>query len=365
MTIADLAKHRLINHGIAGSEFEKPQEVVQWLGAMQAQEFAMAKWAIALRARGVDDVVIENAFNRGDILRTHLLRPTWHFVSPDDIRWLLMLTAPRVHAVNAYWYRKFELDAGTLKRSRAVFEKALAGKHFLTRDILNEKLAEKKIHADGLRLAYLFMHAELEGLICSGPRQGKQFTYAWLDERVPETKTIAREEALARLANRYFTSRSPATVHDLSYWSGLTLKDAQAAANLLPATFENENVNGVEYIEKPGSSKISATSQTTFLMPDYDEYGMSYKNREALVDPKRQHKPAVDTPGSNHMLVVNGVISGTWQRKQKSPGGIEVMPFYTFSKQQTQAVAKAVKEYLAFAMPNDKAEAPRKKVRAK
>ena len=249
---------------------------------MQAQDFAMAKWAIGLRLPSLYDSDIEKAFNEGSILRTHLLRPTWHFVTPTDIRWLLALTAPRVNALNAYWYRKFELDMGIFKRCNDILAKTLAGGKQLSRTALKSTLDRAKIVADGFRLSYLFMRAELDGVICSGAREGKQFTYALLDEVVPVLSTLSfeRDKALAELCRIYFTSRGPATIQDFAYWSGLSMKDARAGITLLKSQLEEIKMNGDLYhfvrlaAGLKGNSPKTGSLQTTFLLPDYDEYGI-------------------------------------------------------------------------------------------
>src|SRR5262245_24524323 len=171
------------------------------------------------------DDSIDELFNEGKILRTHVMRPTWHFVMPEDIRWMLKLTAPRINAVSAYYFRKMELDQAVLARSNAAISKALRGKH-LTREELGQVLGRAKIDAKGLRLIYLMIRAELDAVICSGPLRGKQFTYALLDERVPKCRTLKRDEALAELTIRYFTSHGPALLRDFVWWSGLTITDA-------------------------------------------------------------------------------------------------------------------------------------------
>ena len=189
LTLSDVARYRFFNQHIGRAEFEKPEDVVAWLGAMQAQEYAMAKWGIAQRMQEITDPEIDKAFANGAILRTHLLRPTWHFVTPADIRWVLALTAPRVHAVNAFMYRKLELDSALFKRSNAVLTKALQGGRQLTRVELASALQQAGIATAGeLRMGYIMMHAELDALVCSGARRGKQFTYALLEERVPPVK---------------------------------------------------------------------------------------------------------------------------------------------------------------------------------
>jgi len=322
MKNADLINYRLINQQIAETKFKKPHEITGWLAAMQAQDFAMAKWAIGLRLPGLYDADVENAFNDGTILRTHLMRPTWHFVTPADIRWMLALTAPRVNAVSAYYYRKFELDNKVFKRANDTLTKTLQGGKQLTRTTLKSALDRAKINADGLRLGYIMMRAELDGIICSGARQGKQFTYALLDERVPPAKILDREEALSELTNRYFTSRGPATVQDFVWWSGLTMKEAKEGVASLKQHFLQQVINGQNYIFAPNVSENNSARaiQTTFLMPDYDEYGISYKNRSALFQLHDKNIP-VERQGENtyyHMIVIDGLIAGTWRRTIKN-----------------------------------------------
>jgi hypothetical protein len=193
---------RLFNQKLLRSDFRSPAEVVRWLGAVQAQDYPAAKWGLALRAPGVSDADVERAFEEGDILRTHVLRPTWHFVAPSDIRWMLSLTGPRVHAAQAYYYRILGLDPKTRRRSRAAVERALRGGAALTRAELALVLKRHRIAVDGLRLAHLMADAELEGVVVSGPRKGKQFTYALLEERAPGAPDLPREEALAELTLR-------------------------------------------------------------------------------------------------------------------------------------------------------------------
>jgi len=350
-----IIQQRLINQQIAGTTLRKPQEIVSWLGAMQAQEYAMSKWAIGLRLPGSTDIEIEKAFNEGAILRTHLLRPTWHFVTPADIRWLLALTAPRIYSLSASMFRKLELDDKTIKRSNALLEKTLRdGKH-LTRTELNAALSKAKINAEGLRLIYMMMSAELEGVICSGPRKGKQFTYALLEERVPAFKPIDKDESLARLADRYFTSRGPASLQDFVTWSGLTVKEAKQGLSSLGKKFLHEIIDGKEYVFLP-SEKTVKNPQTTFLMPDYDEYGMGYKDRSAIFNPIALKQSIRNgNPVFNRMIIIDGKIEGTWQRVlKKDTVEVSTFPFTSLSKEKREALLNAVQRYQSFVMPNKK-----------
>jgi hypothetical protein len=351
MNTTDIIRFRLSNQQIADTKFKRPEEILGWFGAMQAQEFAGAKWAFGLRLKDENEGSIDTLFNEGKILRTHLLRPTWHFVLPQDIRWMLALTAPRVHAVNKYYYKKFELDSSLLQRANKVLVTMLRDGKTLTRATLNKALGRGKIKAEGLRLGYIFMQAELEGIICSGPREGKQFTYALLDERVRPSKPMHPEESLAELSKRYFASRGPATMQDFVWWSGLTAAQAKEGVALLDKTFIRERLGDQEYILNPPSSREERKVQTTFLMPDYDEYGISYKDRSALFKNIHESKIDVSTVSSySHMLIVDGVISGTWKMTNSKSIEIEISPLFEMPK-KLRAIDNAIERYKSFLKP--------------
>src|SRR5205085_9873252 len=178
MPAFDLLRHRLHNQQLTRSKFTDPAAMVAWLGAVQSQDYFGAKWALAQRLPGATDASLDRAFNEGAILRTHVLRPTWHFVAPADIRWLLALTGPRVLAISAPYFRANGLDAAVFKRTHPVITTALQGGKFLMRSELAAALKEAGLGQSGLGLTYAVIEAELTGLICSGPRRGKQFTYA-------------------------------------------------------------------------------------------------------------------------------------------------------------------------------------------
>lgn len=349
MNTTDILRFRLFNQQIAKPVFNKPAEVVSWLVAMQAQEYAMAKWAIGLRLPQATDSMIETAFAKGDILRTHLMRPTWHFVTPKDIRWLLQLTAPRVEAINAYTYREQKLDSKIFKRSNDIIAKALEGGNHLMRTELQAILKQKKIIADGVRLSCLMMKAELEGIICSGARRGNQHTYALLDERAKPLKALTKKEALFQFAQRYFTTRGPATVKDFASWSGLSITEAKEGAGMLPKKLIREKINEQEYIFLPAITD-AGNIQSSFLMPDYDEYGMSYKDRSALFDQAFDLSVFKNgNPFFNRMIILDGKIEGTWKRVIKNNAvTIETVPFKPLTKVNQQALARAIKKYCEF-----------------
>lgn len=349
MTNPDIIILRLANQQISSTALKKPEQIVEHMGAMQAQEYAMSKWAIGLRLPGSTDTNIEKSFNEGKILRTHLLRPTWHFVSTKDIRWMLTLTAPQIHKANGFMCRKLGLGDALLKKATTFIGKTLAGGNHLTRNELKDLLEKNKMHFEGPALAYMLMFAELEGVVCSGPRHGKQFTYALLDERAPEAKNLNREESLAELSKRYFTSRGPATLQDFSTWSGLSLKDGRAGIESLGRNFIREKHEGREYIF-PSNTKKTNTPLASFLMPDYDEYGMGYKDRSAIFDDKkyREHVSR-GNPVFNRMIIIDGVIAGTWTRSiKKNKVVVETFPFGKLSGAKQKSLQAAVEQFLNF-----------------
>ena len=219
-------RRRHASQRLSGEPLASVADAVRWSGAVQAQEFAEVKWSLAERIRGaITDAAVEREFAEGRILRTHVMRPTWHFVAAQDLRWLLRLTAPRVHQANKYMYRQAGLDGATLDRCQRVIARELGDGEPRTRRELVAALGADGIEGDSIRLGYVFGHAELEQVICSGPRRGKQHTYMLVDDRAPSDPGPSGDAALAELARRYFRSHGPATARDFSWWSGLTLTD--------------------------------------------------------------------------------------------------------------------------------------------
>jgi hypothetical protein len=242
MRPSDIPHARLHHQRLTSPRFKEPVDVVRWLGAVQAQEYAAAKWAIGQRMRRATDDAVERALSEGSILRTHVLRPTWHFVAPEDIRWMLELTGPRIKATIASYARNVSLDEVTFKRSQKVMERALRGGRHLTRSALRQTFQRAGIPTNGIRAVLMLMRAELDGLICSGPRAGKEFTYALLEERVPRSQPLTRDEALRELTRRYFTSRGPATLQDFVWWSGLTTADARSGIEMAGSDLSHDMI---------------------------------------------------------------------------------------------------------------------------
>lgn len=347
MTISDIANLRVYNQHLNHDKFKKPEDVVGYMCAMQAQEYAYAKWAIGLRMLSPADKAVENAMTTGAILRTHVLRPTWHFVLPQDIRWMLSLTAPRINAGNATMYKKQEVTDAIFNKSFDVFTEAMQGGKQLTRAEIVSALHQADIATDDLRLTILLMKAELGQLICSGAKQGKQFTYALLDERVPMVPTIDREEAISRLVLRYFTSHGPATINDFVHWSGLTVADAKSGIEINKGLLTNIIVEGISYWMDGNTDPDKAKNSGGYLLPVYDELIIAYKNRDAMVPAKFRDKMGAITFFPT--IMVNNQVIGNWSREiGKKSIDIELKPFDKLNKTKGQAIETAIQRFKKF-----------------
>ena len=351
MPSIDVCRLRLTNQHLTRQRLEKASDVVRLFGAVQAQEYSPAKWGVAQRTVGATDADVEKEVSDGFILRTHVLRPTWHFVAPSDIRWMLELTAPRVKAAMASYDKKLEIDATVLKRSRAVLTKSLRDGKQLTRAELAKELTKARVRADGTqRLAHLVMHAELDGLICSGARRGKQFTYALLDERVPPTKAMERDAALAELASRYFNTRGPATIDDFAWWSGLAKADARRAIEATGLALEHATIGGRGYWFPRNAATATRESPIARLLPIYDEYFIGLKDRAAmqarLQKAKREPFSALTL---RHVVTIDGQVVGGWNWLSKgNTATVELINTLRLTQAERRSVTREVERFGAF-----------------
>jgi hypothetical protein len=311
-----IALRRLANQHLVSPTLTDPTDVVRVLGAVQAQDYAGAKWALGMRTRGATDDGIDRCLADGSIVRTHVLRPTWHFVVPADIRWMLALTGPRVSTAMASYNRKLELDATVFKRSNDALTRALRDGKQMTRVELASVLKRSRINVDGSqRLGHLMMQAELDGVVCSGARRGKQFTYALLEERVPTAPRRDRDEALLELVTRYFATRSPATPHDFAWWSGLTVGDATRGIQLAGKALQQEVIDDRTYWSDPSTASSVEPRSQAHLLPNYDEFFIGFRNRSAIA--QRLESAKLVTGGNaliGNVLVIDGQLVGGWRR---------------------------------------------------
>ena len=344
----DIANHRLRSQHLAGPRFTRPEEVVAWLGAVQAQEYPHAKWGLAQRMRsGNRDADIERACDEGRILRTHVLRPTWHFVTAEDLGWMLALTAPRLLRTTALYNKRNGLDERVLTRVLSFFERALVDGRCLTRGELRPALARVGIPTATIQLWLLTLHAELHGVVCSGPRQGRHATYALLSERARNPRRLAGDEAVAELTLRYFRSHGPATVRDFVWWSGLTTTAAKRGLDIIRG--KSRVVEGLTYWTA-GPDRASVAAPAVQLLPIYDEYVVAYRDRVAV--PHGPHQVDSARMGSvtfQHALVCGGAIAGTWRVvKHRNQIELEVTPLQPLRAPARRGLVEAAQRYAAF-----------------
>jgi Winged helix DNA-binding domain len=302
-----IALRRLRTQHLVGPPLASPVDVVGWLGAVQSQIVAAAAWGIALRSRGGLSAVAD-AYARGAIVRTHVLRPTWHFVLPGDLRWMQALTAARVQRQSAPYYRQHGLDARALRRADAVIVRALEDGPRMRSELAT------RLGATGLRLALVMMHAELGGLICSGPMHGKQHTYVLVDAVAPGSKPRPRDLALAALTLRYFTGHGPAQAADFAWWSGLTLADAREGLALVGAALASERIGDrTYYYSAAGPPAPRPRAPTAHLLPSYDEYIVAYRDRSAVHDPARLAGRRPPGVLDGNLVLLDGMLIGGWR----------------------------------------------------
>jgi len=339
---------RLASHQLSGTHCESPGSVVAWMGAMQAQDYNMAKWAIGVRLPSCADQTIEEAFNQGKILRTHVLRPTWHFVTPENIRWMLSLSAARIKASSYSRDRDLEITEELYSQTNRIIQKALeGGKHF-TREAIGTELERNKIVVNSARLYHFLNRAEVEGIVCSGALQGKEQTYALLDERAPAFPPLHKEEALAKLTQLYFQSHSPATLQDFAWWSGLSLTEARQGLGAVKNTLVEEKINGQLFWFQNDYRNIPEVKNFCCLLPAFDEYIIAYSDRSPVLL-SEHHSKAVSSNGVfRPVIVVNGQVIGLWKKSSQKKNPLSFELFETVDDNVKRLIEQATIQWKNF-----------------
>ena len=342
MTRQDVLQRRLATQMLQGVGLPGAADVVRLLGCVQSQEYAHALWSLGMRTSGLRATEVQAEFDRGDFLRTHILRPTWHFVAAEDIRWILEVTAPRVQQLNQTIYRQEGLDRATMYRGLVLIVDELTGGQYRTRAELGQTLADQGLVSERLRLAYIVMNAELQGVICSGPMRGRQQTYALLDERVPHSADAAGDAA--ELARRFFAGHGPASISDLARWSSLTISQCRDAVGAAKDRLDCVTVEGVELWFDPDAPRAGQSSDA-LLLPLYDELTLSYP---VINFPQATGHP--HTPGED--LFVGCVIIaetnvGIWRRTVKGRKMIMEIALAPEVLQRSRSLVEAAASKLA------------------
>jgi len=343
-----LIARRLHDQRLASAPLPEPREVVRWFGAMQAQLPVVARWSIGQRVAAGSDSAVMRALAEGSVVRTHVLRPTWHFVAREDLRWLLALTSPRVHVQMRFRHKWLELDARTVARSHATLARALVGGAHRTRAELAPVLERARVPITAERLGHLLLIAELDGVICSGAPRGKQHTYALVDERVPATPARAADESLAELTRRYFRSHGPATVQDFRWWSSLTAADVKRGLEIVGAALERREVEGRAYWHDPSQPEPARDAPPAHLLQEYDELLVGYTESRDLLRPmKGSDATLAGMALLQRTVLLDGRIAGHW-RSGAQPGEVEITTLAPLRGRQRNAVDGACDRYRRF-----------------
>jgi hypothetical protein len=350
MTPFDITRWRLRAQHLAATRLDTPADVVRWLGAVQAQDYPGALWAVGLRMHAATSETIEEALARGTIVRTWPMRGTLHFVAPEDVRWMLNLLAPRILAGNARRLAgQFGIDEHVLATSREALTRALEGGRRLARPAVYRVLEAVQVSAAGQRGLHIVWWLAQEGLVCLGPRQGKQPAFVLLDEWVPTSRVLEREEALAELARRYFTGHGPATVQDFAWWSGLAVAEAREGLELGRGALDSDQVDGATYWLAPGLTPAPVVPPASHLLPAYDEFTVGYRERSAAVEEPDKARPGLGSLLLGPTLLIDDRIAGTWKRTlQKDRVTITAQPFRALDQAQSQALETAADRYGRF-----------------
>jgi len=350
MNQGDIALQRLMGQQIARPTFAHPSEVVTRLGAVQAQDYLGALWAVGLRTPGATEQTIEQALANKTIVRTWPMRGTIHFVAAADVRWMLELLAPRVTQRTKGRRAQLGIDEATVAASAEVISRALQGGKQLPRNAIYELLEQATIATGSSRGLHILGRLAHDRLICYGARVGKQPTFALLDEWVPDAKSLPHDQALATLALRYFTGHGPATVQDFMWWSGLTTTEAKAGLAAVASQLGHENIGEQEYYFAQDLPTAPTESLDAFLLPPFDEFLVAYRDRSAALD---THYNTLVVPGGNGIfnpiIVIGGRVVGTWKRTFKQDSVVMTFsPFTTFSDTQTNAITATAERYGRF-----------------
>lgn len=346
---------RLHSQQLVNPQFDNPKDLVSWMGAIQAQDYGMSKWAIGLRLKSGTLETVNEALQKGEILRTHVMRPTWHYVAAEDIRWMLKLSARRIIAANDSFAKDRGQDISTTiyNKANALLEKILANNNHLTKQEIDEAFKEVGLETDERQSNRFLTRAEAEGIICSGIDKNNKITFALLEERVPPVKELHKEEALAKLTRNYFRSHSPAGLKDFVWWSGLSVTEAKLGI----ASIEQELISerfGAENLYIHHSCKDEKVTDILHILPSYDEYLISYKDRSDVL--KAKHRPkAFNAFGIFRPVVLhNGQIVGNWNKvTKKNELSVNMEWFENNIKIKKTLLHKAEERYIAFLSHKD------------
>jgi hypothetical protein len=345
----DIPRLRLESQQIARPRFETPAEVVAALGAVQAQDYPASLWAIGLRIAGATEADIEAAVTKGEIVRTWPMRGTLHFVAAADVRWLVGLCAHRGMAASRNRMRRLEIDDGALATARRLWTRALQGGKQLLRAELYTLLEGAGVSTSDQRGPHILGYLAQEGLVCIGPRRGRQHTIVLVDEWAPGAVDLPREEALTELTLRYFSGHGPATAADFAWWSGLTMAMVKAGIEMAGSRLDRVELAEKTYWLAPGAVPATIARGTVHLLPAFDEYLVGYRERDAVLVPADRLRINAGGGLLNPAVLRDGRVVGAWRRSLADGAAIvRPAPFAPFAAPLQRSIAKAAERYGRF-----------------
>ena len=349
MNNENIANIRLINHQLLRTDYTTPRQIVEHFGIVQAQDFNSAKWAIGTRLNGCTEKMIHEAFDKGEILRTHILRPTWHFVTPENIRWMLQLSAKRIMQSMKSRDRELGLTDEIYTKCYRIIEKTLDKDIFPTREELTTIMHDAGMKFDSSQMYHVISGAEANGIVCSGVLRDNKQTYALLEKRVPATKPLTKEESLAKLARIYFTGHGPAVLQDFVWWSGLSVGEARLGLASVQTEFISETIDGQTYwMPDVNIRPLPAGKSNVHLLPAFDEYIVGYKDRTAAIS-SENHQKAISSNGVFRPVIIkDGRVIGLWRKASSGKKTITIAPFEPVDNATQPLIDAEIEKFRAF-----------------
>jgi hypothetical protein len=349
MTNHKITSQRLINQKLAYSRFNNPVELLKYMCCVQAQDYPNSKWALGVRLPEFKENEVEECLKNGRIIRTWIMRGTLQLVAAEDLRWLLNLVSPRIISSIAGSYRRLELDEIILSRAKEILVRELVNHKELNRKEIYEIFNKESIAMDGIRLSFILQRAILDQVIITGTKQRTDQTFKLMHDRIPTSKFIERDEAIAEIITRYFRSRGPATIRDFTWWSGLSFKDAKNGLDIVSKIIIKENKDGIDYFAHIENDLKDIPENSTYLLPAFDEYLISYRDRSASLDSEFMKNVILKNGLFNPTIVFDGRVIGTWKRKiDKENINIVLSPFNELNTIQKKGIEKARDRFIKY-----------------
>ena len=305
---------RLLNQQLVAPQFSDPADVVSHMGAMQAQEYRLMRWAVEMRTRKPSMKAFKEAFDSGRILRLHLMRGTWQLVTAEDYWPMHELCAPKAISVIKGWMssNKISIPEEEVLKIREILLQTASDKRSVTKEDFVQALAERAITMDDHRLSYHIRMAEYAGTLCSGDLLPMKASYALTSDKVKPKVKMDRDEALIRFTRKYFQSRQPATLEDFVWWSGLNISDCRKGIALLGDTIHLEQWNRRDLYLTDDCRTRGFRKGQFLLIPPYDEYLIGYKSRDIVLPPEHRHHAHNNSGIFQPIIAYDGIVCGNW-----------------------------------------------------